>query len=254
MNIEDIPAQFWSIVVATVITIVLIFFLYWIVKRQDPYKKPNKIVTVLEAYIIGFENLMLSVTGGRLKKGMPYLFALFNFILIMSFISLLGFQPAPSSWMFTFTLGFITFIGIYVVGIGTKGLIQFAKDKYRNPMELFSQFAPLLSISLRLFGATFATALLGELFIIIFTGLGQETLSVWWPVISIPWSWAWTLIDMFFSVVQAFVFVVLTALYWSLEHGPSWKVSERRSYYKAEKELKKQVKMEKKEQKQKQKI
>ncbi len=246
-SVFSIPNQLISIIVSTILTVILVFTIYYFVRKQDPNKKPGIIFTIMESYLLGFENLMISITDNRLKKAYPYFFTLFNFILINTFLSLLGFYPANSSIMFTFTLGLITFIGIYVVGIATHGLIHFAKHKYANPLELFAQFAPLLSISIRLFGATLATSIIGELFPIIFEGVGLDNLATIYPIISIPYSWVWTFIDLALGVIQAFVFVVLTALYWSLEHGPSWNRKERKEYYKAEKEVKKKIRKENKE-------
>jgi F-type H+-transporting ATPase subunit a len=64
--------------------------------------------------------------------------------------------------MFTLPLALITFIGIYVVGIGTMGFIHFCKHKYSNPLEIIGQFLPLLSMSIRLFAATLAGAIIGN--------------------------------------------------------------------------------------------
>ncbi len=243
-GLNSFPTQLISIIVSTIITIILVFTIYYFIRRQDPNKKPGMVFTIMESYLVGFENLMISITDNRLHKAYPYFFTLFNFILINTFLSLLGFYPANSSIMFTFTLGIITFIGIYVVGIATNGIIHFAKHKYANPMELFAQFAPLLSISIRLFGATLATSIIGEIFPIIFEGMNLEKLAMIYPVISVPYSWVWTFIDLTLGVIQAFVFTVLTALYWSLEHGPSWNRKERKEHFKAEKEVKKKIKRE----------
>lgn len=248
-NITSVPVQFWSLIWSTIIIVAFSFYIFNKIKKQDPNEPPTKFVALFEMYVEGFDNLFSSVTGGRLKKVFPYFFALFNFILWTSFISLLGFEPAPSSIAFTFTLGFITFLGIYIIGIGTYGFFRYFRNKYKNPAEIVSQFSPLLSISLRLFGATVATAVIGDIFVIILANLFPDSIAAEvYPVVSVFWSWVWTFIDSFLTIVQAFVFTILTAIYWSSHenHGPSWKRSERQKHFKAEKELKKQIKNENK--------
>ena len=247
-HVKDIPVQFWALIWTVIIVTIFSFFIWFKIKKQDPEKTPSKIIIIFEMYVTGFNNLMKGITGGKLEKAYPYLFTLFNFILWSSFISLLGFEPATSSIAFTFTIGFLTFLGIYIVGIGTMGFFHFLKHKYKNPTEIFTQFAPLISISVRLFGATVATAVIGDLVVIILANLTSATSHAAdiYPIVSVFWSWAWTFIDSFFSLVEAFVFVVLTAIYWSQEYGPSLSWSERKKHYKAEKELKKQIKKENK--------
>ncbi len=239
-------AQLLTIIATTIVLVLFSILCYVVIKKQDPTKKPSKFTTFLIGYVTGFENLMNSITGGKLKMAFPYFFTIFNFILINTLLSIIGFVPAPTTLTFTLTLAMITFIGIYVVGIGTNGLLHFIKHKYANPIEILGQIAPLLSLSLRLFGATLATFVIGEIVIIILEGIGQTGIATWYPLVSIPWSWLWTLADSALGIIQAFVFTVLTALYWSLEAGPSWKRSERKKHYESEKKLNKQIKEENK--------
>lgn len=238
--------QFLTLIITVVLIIAFSIFAYYKVSKEDPTKPPSKFTAFLIGYVSGFEKLMMSLTGNKLTKAYPYLFMLFNFILVSTLLSIFGFIPTPSALTFTFTLAMISFIGIYVVGIATNGIWNFCKHKYSNPIEILGQISPLLSLSLRLFGATLATYVIGELFVIIFEGIGQSELAIWYPLISVPWSWVWTIIDSALSIIQAYVFVVLTALYWGLEHGPSWKKQERKAYFEAEKERKKQLKKEEK--------
>jgi F-type H+-transporting ATPase subunit a len=62
------------------------------------------------------------MTGGRMPKAYGYFFTVFIFIIIASLFAVLGFEPATTSIMFTFTLAIVSFIGIYVVGISVNGI------------------------------------------------------------------------------------------------------------------------------------
>ena len=235
--------QLITLVVSTILIVVFSIVSYVVISKQTPEKKPGKFATFLIIYVSGFENLMDSITGGKLRPVYSYFFTIFNFILVNTLLSMFGFVPTPTALAFTFTLAFITFIGIYVVGIATNGIFHFIKHKYSNPIEIIGQISPLLSLTFRLFGATLATYIIGEIFVVILQSFEFSTLAMWYPLISVPWSWMWTLADAALGIIQAFVFAVLTALYWSIDHGPSWNREERRKHQIAEKELRKQQKL-----------
>ena len=216
-------------------------------KKSTPDKEPGTIQLLIEGFVSGFDDLMDGVTGGRLKKVYPYFFSLFMLLLFSVFLTFFGFE-SPAIWLvFTFTLGMITFIGIYVVGIFSKGLWGFIKHKYSNPMELFQQFAPLLSISIRLFGATFGFSVILIILPIIFESFGFENIAnLYLPFITLPVGWITKGADVFLSLIQAYVFMMLTVTYWSLElsEEPNEIREERKRVKIEQKTNKKQLKQE----------
>lgn len=237
--------QFIGLVMSTFLTAILIISLYYgVIKKQTAGKAPtNKIMMLLEIYYTGFSNLLNNVMDGKNKWAQPYLFTLFNFILINSLIPWLGFEAAPSTLMFTFPLTLITFITIYVIGIGTKGLWGFCKHKYSNPLEIVLQFAPLLSMSVRLFAATLAGAIIGNVVWVIVGGIigtggtGTGLIVYIFPGIQGTWHWAWALVDSALSLLQSFVFIMLTAIFWTMETGQTWSRKERKRLKLEKKEL-----------------
>lgn len=226
-----LSAQMIGLVMSTFLTMLLILALYYgVIKKQVAGEAPtNRIMMLLEIYYSGFSNLFKNVMEGKNEWAHPYLFTLFNFILINSLIPWLGFEAAPSTLMFTFPLTLITFIGIYVIGIGTKGFWGFCRHKYSNPMELVLQFAPLLSMSVRLFAATLAGAVIGNVVWVIVGGIaGTGIISFIFPGIQGTWHWAWSIVDSALSLLQAFVFIMLTAIFWTMETGQTWSRKERK--------------------------
>lgn len=78
-------------------------------------------------------------------------------------LGLLGLAAPITSYTVTFSLGLITFIGIYIAGIWShrgKFFLKFIK----NPTEIIGQFAPLISITFRIFGNLTAGAVIIFLF------------------------------------------------------------------------------------------
>lgn len=230
-------SQLSGLIVSTALTVTLIMCLhFFVIKKQQKGERPtNKLMVVLEGYYSGFSKFFGDMMDGKNAWALPYLFVIFNFILINSLMPWIGFEATPTSLMFTFPLALITFIGIYVLGIGTMGIWGFIKHKYSNPIEIFGQFAPLLSMAVRLFAATLAGAIIGNVPWIIVNALTlspdgeMSIISTWFPMIQILFMWVWKIIDTALSLLQAFVFTTLTAILWTMETGPSWSAAKRRA-------------------------
>ena len=114
------------------------------------------------------------------------------------------------------------------------------KGKYINPLELFSQFGPLLSLAIRLFGSSFAFAVILNLIPIILTGIGLESLAATWPLFGAFYQWILIAVDLGFSFLQAYVFFVLTLMYWKQELPEHDKKRKARAQARYEKIMKRQ--------------
>jgi len=229
---EILPSQLIGMIMSTFFTMLLLLTLhYGVIKKQKNGHAPsNKIMVLLEVYYSSFSNLFTKVMSGKNLWSLPYLFSLFNFILINSLMPWIGLEAAPSSIMFTFPLTLITFITIYVIGIGTMGFWGFCRHKYSNPLELILQFSPLLSMSIRLFAATLAGGVIGDATWVVIGGIcgPSSPVTYWFPALMGSWKWIWSLVDSAESGLQAFVFVMLTAIFWTMDTGPTWSSKERK--------------------------
>lgn len=228
-------SQLIGLLVSTGLTLILLFSLYYfVIKKEKQGEAPtSRIMVFLELYYEVFRKLIRSLSGGQHEWSHLYLFTLFNFIFINSLTPWIGLEATPTSIMFTFPLALLSFIGIFIIGIGTMGFIGFCKHKYSNPMELVMQFAPLISMSVRLFGATFAGAVIGNVPWIIIAGVSSDAfsgrdISTWAPTIQIFVMIFWKLADTALSLIQAFVFITLTIIFWCLDTGPSWSAEDRK--------------------------
>jgi F-type H+-transporting ATPase subunit a len=151
-------------------------------KNVDPTKPPTYFQSTMENIVNGFDTYLDGITGGKMRRTYPYLITLFFLILFCSVTDLIGLAPGSASLGFTLTLGFITFIGIFVAGIIGEGLFGFLFNKYKNPLEFITQFSPLISLSLRLFGATFAFVMLAAVIPEVFLSFtGQDFIDNIFP-------------------------------------------------------------------------
>jgi len=164
---------------------------------------------------VGFiRSLGEGVLGERASHYTSLFGTFFLFILVSNFLGLIpGFSPPTSNFQTTLALGFASFVAFNYIGIRDQGLIKYLSHFagpiwwlaiLMFPLELVGTLVRPFSLGLRLFGNMTGDHLVLE----IFTGLTKLGI----PVIFYFFG---TLV----SVLQAFVFTLLTIIYVSLSVG-----------------------------------
>jgi F-type H+-transporting ATPase subunit a len=167
-----------------------------------------------EILVGGIDSL---VKGVLAERGRPYI-ALFGsyflFIFVCNLMGLVpGFAPATGNFNITFALGVFSFLGFTVIGIRTQGLANYLKHFagpvwwlawLMIPLEIIDNLVRPLSLGMRLFGNMTGDHLVLE----IFTDLTKLII----PVI-------FYFLGAFVSLIQAFVFTLLSTVYVSLAMG-----------------------------------
>lgn len=164
---------------------------------------------------VGFiRSLGEGVLGDRASRYTSLFGTFFLFILVCNLMGLLpGFSPATSNFQTTLALGFASFVAFNYIGIRDQGLLKYLAHfagpiwwlaVLMFPLELVGTLVRPFSLGLRLFGNMTGDHLVLE----IFTGLTKVGI----PVIFYFFG---TLV----SVLQAFVFTLLTIIYVSLSVG-----------------------------------
>ena len=126
----------------------------------DPLKKPKGILVLAEVGVTFFDNLVESLMGKRYRGFGGFILAIACYLFI-SFIWGLTGLPSPVTYLATpLSLGLVTFVLIHA------NAIRFNKFKYFKryiepvpiflPINLISMWAPLLSLTMRLFGNALA--------------------------------------------------------------------------------------------------
>lgn len=224
--------QIFSLTLVTLILVIFAIVIYKKVKKQQPDKAPDGFLLITEQYVMGVNNLFKDTTGGSIKKPEPYIFTLLTFLILSNLMGLLGLEPPSTSYSVTLTLALISWIGIYVVGLMYQKLHFF--KKYMNPAELIGQFAPLISLSFRLFGNMIGGAAIMYLIYSVTGALWEKIpvigeLNLLGSILAPAFHFYF---DMFDGLIQAFVFSLLTMVYWTLEaseeHASEKEVSEKK--------------------------
>lgn len=171
-------------------------------------EKPGKLQQMLELLVEGIDNLLEEVVGhGAGRRYMAFIGTLAIFILFANLSGLFFFlQPPTQNPNVTWALAITAFLYYNWRGLRAHGLSYFkqflgpvaALALLFIPIEIISHAARALSLSLRLFGNIFGEhAVSAEFF-------GIAPIIVPIPVM---------LLGLFASMLQAFIFVMLTMVY-----------------------------------------
>jgi F-type H+-transporting ATPase subunit a len=167
-----------------------------------------------ELLVGGVQSITTGVLGAAGLRYVPLFGSFFIFILIANLMGLLpGFAPPTSDFNVTFGLGVASFLAYNAIGIRANGLVEYFKHfvgpiwwlgVLMVPLELIDNFVRPVSLALRLFGNMTGDHLVLE----IFTDLTKLVIPV-----------VFYMLGAFVSLIQAFVFTLLTVIYVSLAIG-----------------------------------
>ncbi|WFG96572.1 F0F1 ATP synthase subunit A [Spiroplasma citri] len=217
-NYTILLPQLITIVITTFIIMLLSIGYYKRLKKLGPTDVPTGLVLFAEITIKWVEKQVVDLMGPKYKFLTVYVMYLLLYIGIGNLMSVVGFESLATAYTVPLSMGLVTFLGIYYFGIKYQKLVYFKKF-FINPLELLTQFVPLISISFRLFG----NILGGTVIITLFTALmsfiwghipyiGPVDLlaGVFLPFLSIYF-------DVFDGLIQAYIFAILTIAYWARE-------------------------------------
>lgn len=211
-------------ILATAITAVIIIGLAFFLKAKiTSTGVPGGVQLFWEALTIQMRGQIESSVGMRVAPFvLPLAVALFAFILISNWLAVFPWQyggsdgaaaelykPPASDINFVLALALFVFIAYHAAGIKRRGLIGHPIKVVKGhvaflaPINIVEELAKPISLALRLFGNIFAGGILVAL------------------IAMFPWyiQWApnaiWKTFDLFVGLIQAFIFSLLTILYFS---------------------------------------
>ena len=215
-NIDTIQAT----AIAAVIVIALAFFLK---SKVTSTGVPGGVQLFFEAITIQMRQQIETAIGMKVAPFvLPLAVTIFTFILISNWLSVLPVQyggpegaahellaPPAADINYVLALALFVFLCYHAAGIWRRGLFGHLKKLVKGhvavlaPINIVEEIAKPVSLSLRLFGNMFAGGILVAL------------------IAMFPWyiQWApnaiWKTFDLFVGLIQAFIFALLTILYFS---------------------------------------
>ena len=209
----------WATLIAGTIVILLGFWARRALTKDADDHVPSKIQILWEA-IVGEVNRQVLDNLGRVHPFVvPLATALFFFILIANWMELIPSQlneetghllPAPTAdTNLTYALAAVTIVSVWIYGIrqkGTKGYFKHFLEPYPVllPLNILEELTKPITLALRLFGNIFAGGIMLALIGLI------PAFAMWAPNL------LWKLFDMFIGGIQAFIFALLTVLYFGM--------------------------------------
>ncbi|MDO5146804.1 MAG: F0F1 ATP synthase subunit A [Eubacteriales bacterium] len=168
------------------------------------YDEPNVVQNVTEMIIEMLDKMVEGSMGKHAPKYRNYVITLMTFILLSNLSGLIGLRPPTADFGTTFSLALITFVMIEYAWIKNKGF-GIVKDLLEPfpvflPVNIISEFATPVSMSLRMFGNVLA----GTIMLGLWYGL-----MPWFAKIGIP-AFLHVYFDFFSGAIQTYVFGMLT--------------------------------------------
>lgn len=178
------------------------------IKKADPNEVPGPFLNFIELLVEMLDNLVISNMGAKHgPKFANYVGTIAGFIFISNISGLFGLRPPTADFGVTLPLALITWVMIQFNGFKYKkmGKIKglFEPFPFFFPMNLISEFATPVSMSLRLFG----NILSGSVMMALIYGLIPKVLTIAWPAALHLY------LDVFSGAIQTFVFMMLTMVF-----------------------------------------
>jgi len=198
-----------------VLVSLILLGLGWLAGRQISLV-PKGAQNVFEMIVGGLEEFMVDVTGEEGRAFFPYIATCFLFIMTCNLIGLIpGFFSSTSNINVPLSMALCTFVYTHYLGVKYHG-VKYIKH-FTGPIpalaplffiiEVIGHFARVLSLTLRLFGNIMGEDLV-LLILLFLAGMFLAPLPMMFLAV-------------FTSVVQAFVFTLLSMMYFAgaMEHA-----------------------------------
>lgn len=213
---EAFPPEIFSSLIVVLILIIICIIVRIKSIHVNPLEKPKGIMLLAEMFVSFFDNTVKNNMGRQFVKWFtPILGSMAAYLFFAFIIGLIGLPSPVLFFVVPLTLGFITFVTLHITNafyLRWKYFKRYVEPfPFFLPINLISMWAPLLSLSFRLFG----NALAGWIILQIVYGtfsimqIGAANLGFLAVVIT-PILHAY--FDLFSAFIQTTVFVMLTML------------------------------------------
>lgn len=203
-------------IMGTLIAGAIIIGLGLLVRRSASTREPGKLQLSYEAVVEGVEAQVEESIGVKTAPFViPLAMTLFLFILVANWIALVPtghhpeYVPPPASDVnLTYALALTVVLWMHIVGIRKKGFRGYYHHLFQPywfmfPINLVEELAKPITLALRLFGNIFSGVIMVSLI------AAFPAFLLWLPDI------IWKIFDAFIGLIQAFIFALLTVLYFA---------------------------------------
>lgn len=251
----DESSLIWSPTGETIVALAVMAFLaimaiivFILVKKADPIKRPKGLLMLVEWAVEKIDVFVETNMGKGFENFGGLFLAIIPFVFISFIISITGLPSPMTNMAVPLTLALVTFTLIHLTSM------KYTKWKYFKrfidpipvflPINLISMWAPLLSMTLRMFGNAVVGMViisvcnwaLGAMSAALFSFIDSGVTYIFFAPFVTPVFHAY--FDLFSGLIQTLVFCYLTALYVSQEKPMEEDFVEKTSLIKQGKEVK----------------
>jgi F-type H+-transporting ATPase subunit a len=228
--LSSLPVETFTSLIVMIGISVLSFFVYFKSKKVSAFDTPKGFLLIVETVVVAIEKLLLQNMGKQFSFYGSYFVTITLYIFFGFLFGLTGLASPLSYYMNTFTIVLISFILIHYTALKTNGWKYFKRFvepfPIFLPINLISVWAPLVSMSFRIFGnilsgiilMTLVYGLMGSISSAIFSFLPAGLNSIFIAPFVTPWLHLY--FDLFSAFIQTLVFISLSMLLIAQE-GPS---------------------------------
>ena len=222
----ELAGGVFTSMIVMLIMIILAIYIGIRAHFHDPLKKPKGMLLIAEMGVTFFEDFAEGLLGRRFRIFGGYLMAIGVYLFLAFIFGLTGLPSPMTTLSVPLSLGLSTFILIHATAAKYNKIRYFKRYveplPFFLPVNLISMWAPLLSLTLRLFGNALSGFVimnivyyaLQNLSAMVFASL-EASIGTWNEVFFAPFV-AWILhlyFDLFSGFIQTTVFLSLTAIY-----------------------------------------
>ena len=176
------------------------------IEQTDVKSKPNKLLTVVILGIGGFNKFVKGYVGKQWTFITPIVLTMAIYVFLSNISGVIALEAPTKYTAITFSMSLLSFIVVQATGIisvGMKHFLGIFKPLWPMfPLNLVSEFVPILSMALRLFGNIAGGALILALI---------YSITGWAGFIVTPAFHA--IFDIGFGFIQTIVIVLLTVIF-----------------------------------------
>lgn len=205
---EHPQAPITNAVAMQILVVLFLFLVFFLVRSRLSAEKPGglqHIFELLHSWITGESS---QIIGHHNEPYVPFLVVIFLFVLLCNLIGLIpGFESPTAVPYVPLGIAICAFIYYNVMGIRKQGAWHYAKHfagplpalaPLMIPIEIVSNLARVMSLTIRLFANMFA----GDMVTLVFFSLIPLAI----PVVFLG-------LHVFVSLLQAYIFALLTMVY-----------------------------------------
>ncbi len=222
-TLEGFPGEIYASLIVLLIIFIVCLIVYIKVKKTDPLEKPHGIVHLAELLVNTVDNLAKNYMGSGLRFLGSFFTAISMYMFLGFIIGLLGLPTPITYYMVPFILALTTFIMIHATSIYYQRWKYFKRFTapvfFFLPINLVTMWAPIISLSFRMFGNALAGWVLMAIVYNSLEGLSRAIFS-FLPlginqIFIAPFiaSWLHIYFDLISAFIQTMVFINLSMIF-----------------------------------------